>query len=323
MGDVAVSVNNAKELSTRRVQQTKSKRSYYLKRYRFMYLMLLPALAFYATFSYYPMYGITLAFKQYMFNLGVLRSPWVGLANFQLMFQDPQFWNAFRNTIEISLGRLAFEFPVAIILALLLNELGRSKMKRVYQTVLTFPHFLSWVVFSGIMIEILGDTGIVDGILSQFGIHGFDPLVTPSVFRPLLFITDNLKEVGWGTIIYLAAIAGVNPELYEAAYVDGAGRLRQMWHVTLPGIRGTISILLIFAVGGLMNAGFDQIFNMYSGPVQPVSDILQTYVFRLAFVSGNGFDIPTAAGLFSSVIGGLLLLGANWVIKRMGQEGLF
>lgn len=318
-----MSLNAAKMIPTDSVRQTKLSRRRLIKRYRFLYFMLLPSLAFYAIFSYYPMYGITLAFKQYMFNLGVLGSPWVGWANFQALFQDSQFWDAFRNTIEISLGRIAFEFPVAIILALLLNELGHRKMKRVYQTILTFPHFLSWVVFSGIMIEILGDTGIVDAILAHFGIHGFDPLVTQSAFRPLLFITDNLKEVGWGTIIYLAAIAGVNPELYEAAYVDGAGRMRQMWHITLPGIRGTISILLIFAVGGLMNAGFDQIFNMYSGPVQPVSDILQTYLFRYAFVSGSGFEVPTAAGLFSSVIGGLLLLGANWIIKRMGQEGLF
>lgn len=294
-----------------------------LYRYKWLYVMLLPALAFYAIFCYYPMYGITLAFKQYMFNMGIVRSPWIGLANFQQLFQDPAFWTAFTNTIVISLGRLVFEFPVAIILALLLNELGRSRMKRVYQTVLTFPHFLSWVVFSGILIEILGDTGIVSAIMAHFGVKGFDPLVTAYMFRPLLFITDNLKEAGWGTIIYLAAIAGVNPELYEAAYVDGAGRGRQMWHVTLPGIRGTISILLIFAVGGLMNAGFDQIFNMYSGPVQPVSDILGTYVFREAFITGDGYGIPTAAGLFSSVIGGILLLIANFTVKRMGQEGLF
>lgn len=294
-----------------------------LKRYKLMYGMLLPAMVFYAIFCYYPMYGVTLAFKQYMFNMGIFGSPWTGWTNFQQLFQDPSFWSAFVNTIAISLGRLVFEFPVAIILALLLNELGRSKMKRLYQTVLTFPHFLSWVVFSGILIEILGDTGIVGAIMSHFGVKGFDPLVTSAMFRPLLFITNNLKEAGWGTIIYLAAIAGVNPELYEAAYVDGAGRWRQMWHVTLPGIRATISILLIFAVGGLMNAGFDQIFNLYSGPVQPVSDILGTYVYRLAFVSGDGFGVPTAAGLFSSVIGGCLLVVANFAIKRMGQEGLF
>lgn len=309
--------------TTNPVKTTQSTRWQRIYQDKFLYLMLIPSLLFYAIFCYYPMYGITLAFKQFMYNLGIFRSPWVGWTNFQQLFQDPSFWSAFVNTIAISLGRLIFEFPVAIVLALLLNELGRSRMKRIYQTVLTFPHFLSWVVFSGILIEILGDTGIVNALMGHLGVRGFDPLVTSNMFRPLLFITNNLKEAGWGTIIYLAAITGVNPELYEAAYVDGAGRWRQLWHVTLPGIRGTISILLILAVGGLMNAGFDQIFNMYSGPVQPVSDILGTYVYRLAFVTGDGYGIPTAAGLFSSVIGGTLLLVANFVIKRMGQEGLF
>lgn len=294
-----------------------------VSRYRLLYLLLLPAIIYFAIFSYYPMYGVTLAFKQFMFNKGIMGSPWVGFSNFQQLFQDPEFWNALRNTVAISCGRLLFEFPVSIILALFLNELGRRKFKRIYQTVLTFPHFLSWVVMSGILIEILGDTGIVNGILIHLGIPTIDPMVTSSMFRPLLFITDNLKEMGWGTIIYLAAIAGVSPELYEAAYMDGAGRWRQMWHVTLPGIRGTIAILVILSVGGLLNAGFDQIYNLYSGPVQPVSDILGTYIYRMSFQSGAGFDVPTAAGLFSSVVGVVLLILANFVSKKLGQEGLF
>ena len=292
-------------------------------RYKMLYLFALPAIVYYAIFAYWPMYGTTLAFKQYMFNKGIVGSPWVGWTNFQQLFADPDFWQALRNTIAISLGRLAFEFPVAIILALLLNEIGRRKLKRFYQTVLTFPHFLSWVVMSGILIEILGDTGIINGILVHFNMNWTDPLVTPSLFRPMLFVTDNLKEMGWGTIIYLAAMAGINPELYEAAYVDGAGRWRQMWHITLPGIRGTIAILLILAVGGLLGGGFDQIFNLYSGPVQPTADILGTYIYRLTFQTGGGFDLPTAAGLFSAVIGAILLVIANVITRLLGQEGLF
>lgn len=292
-------------------------------RNKLLYLLVLPAIVYYAVFAYYPMYGIVLAFKSYMFNEGITGSPWVGWTNFQQVFANPEFWVALGNTVIISLGRLVFEFPVAIVLALLLNELGRSRWKRLYQTVFTFPHFLSWVVMSGILINILGDTGIMNGILLQLGLPRIDPLVTPSMFRPMLFITDNLKEMGWGTIIYLAAIAGVNPELYEAAYVDGANRWRQMWHITLPSIRGTIAILLILAIGGLLGGGFDQIFNLYSGPVYPVTDILGTFVYRLTFQSGGGFDVPTAIGLFSSAVGAVLLVIANFTVKRLGQEGLF
>lgn len=292
-------------------------------RHKLLYLFVLPTLVYYVIFAYYPMYGVTLAFKQYMFNKGIIGSPWVGFANFNVLFQDPLFWQALVNTIAISLGRLVFEFPVAIILALLINELGKKTLKKVYQTILTFPHFLSWVVMSGIFIQILGDTGILNGILVNLGLAKVDPLVTPSLFRPLLFITDNLKEMGWGTIIYLAAIAGVSPELYESAYVDGAGRFRQMWHVTLPSIRGTIIILLILAVGGLLAGGFDQIFNMYSGAVQPVSDILGTYIYRITFQNGGGFDVPTAAGLFISGVGAILLVITNYVAKLFGQEGLY
>lgn len=316
-------VYDSEQVKNKKLQRNRSiswKRVYQNK---WLYFLVLPALVYYAVFAYYPMYGITLAFKQYMFSKGIVGSPWVGLANFKQLFQDPTFWSAFRNTLSISLGRLAFEFPVSIILALLLNELTRKKFKKFYQTMLTFPHFLSWVVMSGIFLEVFGDTGIVNGILAHVGIAKIDPFVTPSLFRPLLFITDNLKEMGWGTIIYLAAMTGVSPELYEASYVDGAGRWSQMWHVTLPGIRGTIAVLLILAVGGLMNGGFDQIFNMYSGPVQPVGDILQTYVYRLTFLTGGSWGVTTAAGLFGSAIGAILLVITNFVVKRMGQEGLF
>ena len=292
--------------------------------HRMLYLLVLPALVYYAVFSYAPMYGVTLAFKQFLFRQGILGSPWVGWSNFQEAFLYDDFWNALRNTVIISFGRLLFEFPVAIVLALLLNELGeRSKAKRLFQTVFTFPHFLSWVVLSGILINILGDTGIVNAILGQVGLPRTDFLATPGTFRPLLYVSDDWKEAGWGAIIYLAAIAGIAPELYEAAYVDGANRFDQLRFITLPSIAGTISIMLILAVGNIMNAGFDQIFNLYSGAVFNVADIMDTFVYRFTFQQGGSYGVGAAIGLFKSALNLVLLLLANGVVKRMGQEGLF
>jgi putative aldouronate transport system permease protein len=270
------------------------------------------------------MYGVTLSFKKFMYNEGILGSPWVGFDNFKFIFQYSTFWVAFRNTIIISVGRLVIEFPMAIILALLLNEIARSKFKRVYQTIFTFPHFLSWVVLGGVLVNILGNTGAVHTILVQVGLKEVSFLTNPDTFRPMLYITSIWKEAGWGAIIYLAAIAGISPELYEAAYMDGANRWKQMLHITWPSISGVTAMMLILAVGGIMNGGFDQIFNLYSPGVYDVADILDTFMYRLSF-SGNvnlGFGIITAVGLLKSVISLFLLVLANYLVKRMGQEGL-
>jgi putative aldouronate transport system permease protein len=289
------------------------------------YLLLVPVVLFYILFSYVPMYGVTLAFKKYMFNKGVLGSPWVGLDNFRYIFQYADFWTAFRNTIIISCGRLLFEFPAAILLALLLNEVAGSKLRRVYQTVFTFPHFLSWVVLGGVLLSILGNTGALHTLLSAVGMEPETSfLANPDTFRPLLYITNIWKEAGWGAIIYLAAIAGISPELYEAAYVDGANRWQQMIHITWPSISGVVAMMLILSVGGILNGGFDQIFNLYSPGVYAVADILDTFMYRLSF-SGSvnlGFGVITAVGLFKSVISLFLLVLANYLVKRMGQEGL-
>lgn len=295
-----------------------------IKQYRMYYLLLLPVLAYYAIFAYVPMYGVTLSFKKYMFNKGILGSPWVGFDNFSYIFQYSEFWTAFRNTIVISFGRLGFEFPMAIIIALLLNEIAGSKLKKVYQTIFTFPHFLSWVVLGGILVNILGNTGAIQTIFSHLGLSYINFLGDPQTFRPLLYISNIWKEAGWGAIIYFAAIAGISPELYEAAYVDGANRWKQMLHITWPSISGVVAMMLILAVGGIMNGGFDQIFNLYSAPVYQVADTLDTFMYRLSF-SGRvnlGFGIVTAVGLLKSVISLLLLVIANQLVKRLGQEGL-
>jgi putative aldouronate transport system permease protein len=295
-----------------------------IKQHRMFYLLLLPVIAFYIVFCYIPMYGVTLSFKKFMFNKGILGSPWVGFDNFHYIFRYSDFWTASRNTVMISLGRLIVEFPTAIILALLLNEIAGSKLKKLYQTVFTFPHFLSWVVMGGILVNILGSTGAMGTILSHLGIPYISFLGDPHLFRPLLYISNIWKEAGWSAIIYLAAIAGISPELYEAAYVDGASRWQQMLHITWPSIRGVVSMMLILAVGGILNGGFDQIFNLYSPPVYQVGDTLDTFMYRLSF-SGSvnlGFGVITAVGLLKSVISLFLLVFANQLVKRLGQEGL-
>jgi putative aldouronate transport system permease protein len=295
-----------------------------IKQYRMFYLLLVPVIVYFAVFAYVPMYGVTLSFKKYMFNKGVLGSPWVGFDNFHYIFRYSDFWNAFRNTILISIGRLIVEFPMAIIIALLLNEIAGSNLKKLYQTIFTFPHFLSWVVLGGILVNILGNTGAVHTVLTHLGLPDTSLLGNPNTFRPLLYITNIWKEAGWGAIIYFAAIAGISPELYEAAYVDGANRWKQMLHITWPSISGVVAMMLILAVGGILNGGFDQIFNLYSPGVYNVADILDTFMYRLSF-SGRvnlGFGIVTAVGLLKSVISLFLLIVANYLVKRMGQEGL-
>lgn len=292
----------------------------YAKRY--FYVLLLPLVLYYIIFSYIPIYGITLAFKEFNYAKGIIGSKWIGFQNFTDLFIYEDFWTAFYNTIIISLGRLIIEFPVPIILALLLNEITRNKIKRLYQTVITFPHFLSWVVLSGIIINTLNDSGVVNQMISAFGFAKFNFLMNTSIFRPLLYVTDIWKEMGWSAIIYIAAISGINPELYEASYVDGANRFQQMKAVTWPGIKSTAVVLLILAVGGSMNAGFDQVYNLYNPAVYEVGDIIDTFIYRRTFTGGASFGSSTAVGLFKSVIAFALLYSANLIAKKAGEEGI-
>jgi putative aldouronate transport system permease protein len=289
---------------------------------RYIYLLLLPGVLYYILFSYLPMYGITLAFKEFQINHGILGSPWVGLDNFKEIFKLSDFWVAFWNTILISIQRLLIEFPCPILLALLINEVTSNRLKRIFQTVFTFPNFLSWIVVSGIVFSLLSDGGTVNRILVSLGAQKQTLLMDPAFFRPLLYLSNIWKTAGWTSIIYLAAIASISPELYESATIDGAGRFKQMLHITWPGMRGTAAILLILAVGNIMNAGFDQIFNMYNVSVYSVSDIIDTYIFRRTFQLGSDFGTSTAIGLFKSVINAFLLFGANSIVKLFQEESL-
>ncbi|MFC4098875.1 ABC transporter permease [Paenibacillus xanthanilyticus] len=294
-----------------------------LIRDRYLYLLLLPGLLLILLFRYGPMYGVVIAFQDYNIYKGISGSEWVGFDQFTRLFNSPDFVEILSNTIIISLYKLAASFTIPIILALLLNELRSVVFKRFAQSVIYLPHFVSWVIFSGIIITFLNPVdGMVNVVIQQFGGSPIDFLGDVRYFRPMLVITDAYKEVGWGTIIYLAAIAGVNAELYEAARIDGATKLRQMWHVTLPAIRPVIVILIILSLANILEAGFQQIFLLYNALVYDVADIIDTYVYRVGIQEAN-YSYATAAGLFKSAVAMVLILTVNTIVKKSGQEGLW
>lgn len=294
-----------------------------IKKNSYVYLFVGISLAWYLLFCYGPMYGLILAFKDFNASKGILFSPFVGLKHYRELFQNAEFFAAFRNTLIISFGRIIFEFPVPIIIALLLNELREGKYKKTLQTIFTFPYFLSWVVVGSIVLNMLGSDGVINSLIALSGMEKQQFLADKQIFRPLLYLTSIWKTAGWTSIIYLAAISGVSPELYEAATIDGATRFQRVLHVTLPCIRSTIVIMLLLAVGNTMNAGFDQIFNMYNASVQSVADILDTYIYRITFKVSGDFGFSTAVGLFKSIINFALLYLFDRIAKMLGEEGLF
>ncbi|MDR1972344.1 MAG: ABC transporter permease subunit [Treponema sp.] len=290
---------------------------------RQIYALILPALIWVIVFSYIPMAGLQLAFKQFNARLGIWGSHWNGLTNYSYLVRDPQFWKAMTNTITISLQRICFQFPVPIILALLINEISFKKYKKILQTIFTFPNFLSWVVISSIMFNLLQSAGLINLIIRQFGGDPIPFLTSNSLIRPMLFITDNWKSAGWGAIIYLASISGIDQEQYESAVIDGANRFQRIIHITLPGIRETIIIMFILAVGGIMNAGFDQVFNLGNSLVLNKIDILDWYIYRRTFETSTDFGFSTAISLMKGSLNFLFLLTANQVTKYVTKSGLF
>jgi len=293
---------------------------------KYFYIMFIPTFVLYFIFSYVPLYGIQLAFKDLNFAKGITGSSWTsmhGLKHFYELLSNMEFQKAFSNTIIISIQRIIFQFPVPIILALLLNEIRKDSTKRIIQTVLTFPHFLSWIVVTGIFFNLLGDAGVLNEILAALGLKKVHFLTQASTFRGLLYITNNWKEAGWGTIIYLAAIAGISVELYEAAIVDGAKRFQLMRYITWPAIKSVIGVMLILAIANIMNAGFDQIFNMYNAAVYDKADIIDTYIFRRTFITGLDFASSTAIGLFKSVVNFIMLFAGNLAVKKITGKGIY
>jgi putative aldouronate transport system permease protein len=287
-----------------------------LNRYKWVYLLFLPAFTFAFIFNYLPMYGISIAFKQFRYSGGIWGSPWVGLRHFIRMFTEYGFFTLMRNTLVISSLKIVLVFPAAIVFALLLNEIRAGRTKKIYQTISYLPHFLSWVILAGILRELTAFEGPINTVLGFFRKTPKLYMIDTKLFVPILIITDMWSSVGWSSIIYLAAITGVQAELYESADLDGAGRIRKMWSITLPSILPVILILFILRLGGVLNAGFDQIFNLYNPLVYSVADIIDTYVYRVGLIGGE-FSYTAAIGLFKNVIGVILVISTNMASRKL------
>lgn len=292
--------------------------------HRVFYGMLAPAVILLAIFAYWPMYGVTIAFKDYSPRKGILGSEWVQFEHFKTLFGPdmPGFWQAFWNTIQINFLKLIFGFPAPILLAIMLNAVRRKKLKNAIQTIVYLPHFVSWVVIAGLLFSLFDSTtGPISIIFRKIGIE-LDVFGDGDQFITMLIVSDIWKEVGWGAIIYLAALSGISPEYYEAATLDGAGTVKQFWYITLPLLFPTISIMLIMRVGGLIGGGFDQIYNLYNSRVDDVAEVLDTFIYKYGIGEGM-FELGTAVGLFTNVINVALLLVTNKIIKWMGGDGLY
>ncbi len=306
-----------------KVKRSASKTIREIIRFRGVYLIMLPAIIWYVMFSYIPMAGLTLAFKTYKAKLGIWGSPWAGLKHFERLFQDPKFMDAVLRTLKINGGRLILTFPFAIILALLLNELRMGKFKKVLQVTFTFPHFLSWVIIASIITNVLSYRGLVNGAIEMFGGEYVNFIGNSKLFVPLVYITEVWKGAGWSAIIYMAAIAGIDQEQFEAADIDGANRWDKMWKITIPSILPTITIMFILAAGNVMTKGFDQVFNMDNDAVHKVSQTLDMYIYNVTFnAKKTDFGYSTALSLFRSVVNLIFLVVANTITKKLGGNGL-
>ncbi len=301
----------------------RSERTRKLIRQRWYYFMMLPGILFFIIFKYLPMWGVIMAFQNYQPHLGMWHSEWVGLAHFNRFFHEPTFWQLFRNTVLLAIYDFAFYFPVTIIIALLLNEVRKESYKRVIQSLIYVPHFLSWVVIVGIFyILFTTEGGIVNEAIAKLGGDKIPFLLSAGWFRTMIISEIVWRQAGWGTIIILAALAGISPMLYESAKMDGANRWQQLWHITLPSIRSVIVILVILRLGHFLDLSFEQIFLNLNSVNRNVGDTFDTYVYRIGITQGQ-FSYSAAVGLFKSTVGLLLVIGANKLAKKFGEEGIF
>ena len=289
---------------------------------RMIYMLLLPGVLWYVIFCYLPMGGLSLAFKTYKANLGIWGSPWVGLQNYEFVFRDPAFFDSIGRTLSINLGRMIFEFPFPILLALFINEIRCGKYQKFVQTVCTFPHFLSWIVIAAVLQNFLGSDGMINRLVQMTGGEPVGFLSTPGLFQPMLYLTAIWKSSGWNAIIYLAAISGIDTEQFEAAEIDGCSRWQRIWYLTLPSIVPTICIMCILTMGNLMTAGFDQIFNLNNAAVNSVSETLDMYIYRVTFQSSSDFGFSSAVSLLRSIMNLFFLVIADRGSRLMGGNGL-
>lgn len=291
-------------------------------KYKYLYLMLIPGMLFYAMFKYAPMGGIIIAFKEFNPFQGLFASKWVGFENFRKVFSSPDFFTIFKNTLVISGLKILFGFPIPIILALLLNEMRLRRFKSIVQTAIYLPHFISWAVVGTIFLSIFSPTyGFIPQFLEIFTGERINFIASRKHFVPLLIISDVWKTCGWGTILYLAALTSIDPTLYEAATVDGAGRWQKIWHITLPGLKSIIVVQLIMRFGWIMDAGFEQILIMQNPVVLSASDIFDTYVYRVGLTQGR-YSFTAAVDLFKSVIGFIMIITLDRICKALGEDGI-
>ena len=293
----------------------------YLRNSWQLYAMLVIPVVYMILFKYKPMLGVVVAFKKFNVFQGIWDSPWIGLANFQEAFSSRDFWNALKNTLILNIGDLIIGFPIPIFLAVFLNELRSSKIRKTTQTLLYLPNFLSWVIIAGISTQLFSSSGLVNNVLNALGIGTVNFLTNSFIWRIVYWFFGVWQGAGYSLIVYLAALMATDASLGEAAYIDGATRLQRIWYVPLPQISSTITVLLIMQVGKLVTISFDRPYMMGNSLVRDASDVISTYVYSIGLAAGR-FDFATAVGLFQTVVGVVLVLSANAVIKKMGQEGI-
>ena len=292
-------------------------------RKEWMYLvMMIPGLVLTAIFSYGPLYGIIMAFQDYNPGLGFNKSPWVGLDNFRLIFSQPAFLSTIYNTLFMSVGKIVLGTLWSVVFALQLNEIRQNGPKRIYQTIVYIPNFISWVIMAGILTDILGSTGIINEAIMALGGSPVQFISNRAVFPWTMIVTDAWKTFGFGTVVYLATMTGIDPSLYESAVIDGAGRWKQTWYVTLPMLVPIIILMTVLALGNVLSAGFDQVYNLYSPVVYPTGDIIDTYVYRLGLQNGK-YAIGTAVGLFKSVVSSILISSSLFIAYKFAGYKVF
>ncbi len=293
----------------------------YLKNYYQLYLMLIFPLIYLILFKYKPMLGTVVAFKQFNIFKGIMDSDWVGLAHFKEAFSSADFWLALKNTLILNLGDILIGFPIPIILALFLYELNNKFIKKSTQLILYLPNFLSWVIIAGLVNQICSGSGLINNIITAMGGKEIDFLTNTSIWRIVYWVSGVWQGAGYGLIIYLAALTSTDPSLSEAAYIDGAGRMKRIWFITIPQIKGTITVMLIMSLGQVVSIGFDRPYMMGNTLVKDVSSVISTYVYSVGLQSAR-FDFATAIGLFQSVVGVVLILTVNAIAKKVGEEGV-
>ena len=311
----------AGKLKTRQVK-SKSSFRYSFKRNREVYFMLIPVILYYVIFKYAPMFGNVMAFQNFRVTRGFFESEWVGFKHFKTFFEDVYFWRLVRNTIVISASTLAVNFPMAVIFALLLNEVRNLKFKKLVQTVTYMPHFISTVVICSMITSYITPTGLLNSIITALGFDKVPFLTDPKYFVGVYVISHVWQNMGWSSIIYISALSGIDTELYEAAKVDGAGRWKQTLHITIPGILPTMSIMLIMSIGSMMSVGYEKILLLYTPATYETADVISTYVYRQGILGGS-YSYSAAIGMFNSIVNFSLLTFANWFSKKAQGSGLF